>query len=280
MTKYRNTNEKDIGKGVKKMKIKFRLNKFAVMLLVFVTTISSMSVFAVWWGTPGYEWCLSNGLTSIKTKNQLQQVVSHTDLYSTILNYLQLKGVEPSGDVVHHYDDMYGINPVVADVFKMVNSYTTRTSLTADEYRTVDSLVEHAKDTFSIHEKYLTKDSVKNVNLYMTLSKYKAAKLIEDREYREYVLARLGNVKNSGILVYGITPYVGNITRKEFLLLMYDLLSDSSLDETTVINQFNESGVLLGYESDLMLDKELTYTEMLTFLYRFEGFDFGSSDEE
>lgn len=262
------------------MKQKFKLNKMIVTIVVFLIVMFSMSVFAVWWGTPGYEWSLSKGLTSIKTQKQLQQTVSHTDLYSTILKYLELKDVSPSGDLVHHSDDMYGINPVVADIFEMVNAYTAKQSLTPDEYRVVDSLVEHAKDTFSAQEKYLTKSNLKNINLYMTLSKYKAAKLINDREYREYVLNKLGNVKNSSILAYGVTPYVGDITRKEFLLLMHDLLSDINIGDAEIIKQFNESGVLLGYDLDLMLDKELTYSEMLTFLYRFEVFEFNSSVSE
>ena len=93
-------------------------------------------------------------------------------------------------------------------------------------------------------------------------------------------MAAQGNVKYSEILEYGIEPYFGKVTRKEFLVLMYSLLSEQKLSENEIIKQYNESGVLVGYENDLMLKKEMTYSEMFTFLYRFEAFEFNPSDDD
>ena len=45
-----------------------------------------------------------------------------------------------------------------------------------------------------------------------------------------------------------------------------------------VISAFEETGVLVGFDTGLELDKKITYSEMLTFLYRFEIFDFGQSN--
>lgn len=266
-------------KRCEEMRIHSSVLKKILMIVAIVCTVSS-TCFAAWWATPGYEWGLSKGLTSVKSQAQLEKSVSHTDLYATILKYLKMKGVQPSGRTIHHNDDMEDLNNVVAGVFNIVNSYTSKTELTPDQYRIVESYIDHGRDTFNKYSEYITKNSVKNIDLYLALSKYKAAKLINDREYREYVLAGMKNIKNTEILNYGIIPYAGDITRREFLLLMYSLLSSQNLSDATVIQQFNDAGVLIGYQSDLMLDKKLTYSEMLTFLHRFENFDFEPVEDE
>ncbi|MBO5179649.1 MAG: hypothetical protein J6B87_04820 [Clostridia bacterium] len=251
----------------------------AVLLLTIILFTSNVS-FAAWWATPGYEWGLTRGLTSVKSRTQLNQTVTHSDFYSIILKYLELKEIQPEGKLVHHADDMAYLNNVVAGMFNLINTYTSRSYLTPDEYRQVESYVEHARGTFERYKEYLTRNSVKNIDLYLKLSQYKAATIINDREYKELALSRLGRVKNADIFTYGMIPYAGDITRREFLLLMFDLLSSQDLSDEQVITSFNEAGVLLGYQSDLMLDKQITYSEMLTFLYRFEIYDFNPVVEE
>ena len=71
----------------------------------------------------------------------------------------------------------------------------------------------------------------------------------------------------------------GEMSRGAFLTLMYNLMSNQTADEDTVAKMFNDSGVLLGYDNSLWLTQNLKYSEMLTFLYRFEAFDFGQSVE-
>lgn len=254
----------------------FKYSKFiATILLLTIVLFTSNISLAAWWATPGYEWALSKGITPVKSNAQLNKAVSHTDFYSAILKYLTIKGVEPEGKNAHHEDDMTYLNNVVSGLFEIINTYTTKDSLTPDEYRIVESYVEHGKKTFDEHKNYLTRENIKDVDLYLNLSKYRAATLIKDREYRELVLSRLGTVKNSEIFDYGMIPYAGDITRREFLLLMFDLLSNQPiLDDDIIITSFNEAGVLVGYQSDLMLDKPITYSEMLTFMYRFEIYDF------
>lgn len=249
-----------------------------ILMLIVALSMFSSTCFAAWWATPGYEWALSKGLTPIKSQASLNQSVSHADLYSTIIKYLNMKGVNPYGRKIHHYDDMYGLNNVIVGVFGLINEYTSKSSLTPDEYRIVASYIDHGRETF---EKYkgLMRRYNQNVDLYLRLSKYKAATLINDREYRAYVLANLGNIRNVEILNYGIIPYVGNITRMEFLLLMHSLLSEQYIADEEVLKRFNDTGVLLGYQNDLMLEKDLTYAEMLTFLYRFEIYDFNPSSD-
>lgn len=263
------------------MKKHFRSSKHIIAILVLTIVLFTSNVsFAAWWATPGYEWGLTRGLTSVKSKTQLNQVVTHSDFYSIILKYLELKGVQPERKLAHHTDDMSYLNNVVAGLFNLINTYTSKSSLTPDEYRQVESYVEHARGTFEQYSQYLSRNSVKNIDLYLRLSQYKAATIIDDREYKELALSRLGRVKNAEIFNYGMIPYAGDITRREFLLLMFDLLSSQGLSDEEIITSFNEAGVLLGYQSDLMLDKEITYSEMLTFLYRFEIYDFNPVIEE
>lgn len=261
------------------MRIHSNVLKKILMIIAVMCTVSS-TCFAAWWGTPGYEWGLSKGLTPVKSQASLDKAVSHTDLYATILKYLKLKGVTPSGRNIHHNDDMEYLNNVVAGWFEIVNSYTSRSSLTPNQYREAAKKIDDGRRTFNEYSRYITKNNIKNIDLYLALSKYKAATLIDDREYREYELARLGNIKNAEILSYGIIPYAGEISRREFLLLMHSLLSSRQLSGEEIIKQFNDTGVLIGYQSDLMLDKELTYSEMLAFLYRFEIFEFNPVIEE
>ena len=55
---------------------------------------------------------------------------------------------------------------------------------------------------------------------------------------------------------------------------MHNLLSDTSKPTATIIKSFNDSGVLIGYSDSLWLKKNITYSEMFAFLYRFEAYDF------
>jgi len=264
------------------MKKSSRTKKIIVMLLLVVMMLMSTNVFAVWWATPGYEWALANGLTKVKSTSQLNRNVSLTDFYTTIIKYLQLKGVSPRDETIHHEDDMDGIDNVAKGLFEIINSYNERESLTLAQYRIVENYVDHGRKTledYMEYSQYLTKDNLKNIDLYLTLSKYKAAMLIESRQDREMILAKLGNVKNAEILHYHMLPYAGEITRQEFLLVMYDLLSSTELNNEAVISAFSEAGVLIGFESGFELDKKITYSEMLTFLYRFEIFDFEPNKE-
>ena len=104
--------------------------------------------------------------------------------------------------------------------------------------------------------------------------------IIDDDLYRSYVLTNIGPVKYKELIAYNIKPYYGDISRREFLVLMFSLLSEQSVSEDEILKQFNESGVLVGYNDDLMLSKNLTYAEMFTFLRRFEVFEFNPSPEE
>ncbi len=252
---------------------------FLTLLLCFVVMVGSVS-FAAWWGKPGYEWALTNGLTGVKTDSQLYQTVELDDLYATILKYLSLKGILPRDGKVHHSDKMDGMDHVAKGLCDIINGYNDRTSLTIQQFYIVENYVDKGYkllEDYKGYSQYLTREDLKNLESYLRLSKYRAAMLIADRSDREYALSKLGYIKNSKIINYGMIPYSTKISRREFLVLMYDLLSKSSYGSDSAINIFYDSGVLIGYDTGLELDKLINYVEMYTFMHRFENFDFDSN---
>lgn len=259
-----------------------------ITMLTFFVLIGSNCFAAGWWGTPGYEWARTKGLTSIKTQSQLSKDVTISDYYTVILKYLSMKKVEPKNVTVQNFyvDGLY--NGAVVGLVKNINSRisTSTKSLTPQEYRRVEELISHGKETLNQYAELLPRDDIKNLNLYLDLAKYRAASLLTEnskaeKQYKNNTLYTLRNTKYASSLKYGIMPMCGEISRKSFLVLMYNLLSDTtSTNEDTIIKSFNDSGVLLGYDDSLWLNKNLQYSDMLTFLYRFEAYDFGSSSSE
>ena len=252
----------------------------SILCLVFM--MCSMS-FAAWWGTPGYEWCLRNGLTGQKTMNQLDREVELDDLYATILKYLSLKQISAKDKRIHHEDKMLDMDPVAKGIAEIINSYNDRESLTIEQFYIVENYANMGYDTLAKYRdlsQYMTREDLKNIDVYFKLAKYKAATLIESKAQRDYALSRLGYIKNSKIIDYNMMPYTEKITRKEFLLVMNDLLSPKTMSDEKVLESFFNAGVLIGYDTGLELDKKLLYSEMYSFLYRFEIYDFETATEK
>lgn len=259
-----------------------RIKKLVCLFMIISMLMVNTTVFGVWWGTPGYEWALANRLTTVKSTSQLNKNVSLSDFYTTVIKYLKLKGITPRNETIYHSDNMDGIDNISKGIFEIINKFNNKEKITIQDYYKVENYVEHAKDTLEKYKEYdysqrLNTDNLKNIKLYLDLSRYKAATLIENSSDRAYILSKIGKIKNSEIIDYHMLPYAGEITRKEFLVVMYDLISSNEMSEDAVIKAFNEAGVLIGFDTGLELDKRITYSEMLTFLYRFEIFDFEPS---
>lgn len=260
--------------------------KVSLILVTILANIATVS-FAAWWGTPGYEWCFSKGITPIMTQNEMNQKVSLDDFYSILLRYLRHKGIY----YYHYYDrkvpiiqtrgNVTEMNGTILGMMNDIDNYISRPSLSPNDYRKAITYMEHAEEIIQKQQNLLSRADVKSFNLYLSLAKYKAATLINVASFREQELDKYSNVKFVGILDYGIKPYYGDITRREFLILMFSLLSNQEIsDEEKILEQYNDSGVLIGYNNDLMLDKNITYSEIFTFLYRFEAFEFNPVEEE
>ena len=259
-------------------KISKSFQRLIILIIVFATLASSS--FAAWWGTPGYEWCFSKGITSVMTQSEMNKTVELEKFYAILLRYLKYKGVDKDRNVMQTVGDISRTNSALIGMMNDVNSYLIREYLTPGEYRQVITYIEHAERMVEQQQRLLNKEEIKSFYLYLSLARYRAAMLINESIMRSQEMALQGNVKYSEILEYGIEPYYGNITRKEFLILMFSLLSDEQVSEEDILKRFNESGVLIGYENDLMLQKEMTYSEMFTFLYRFEIFEFVPAEDE
>ena len=263
-------------------KISKSFQRLIILIIVFATLASSS--FAAWWGTPGYEWCFSKGITSVMTQNEMNKTVELEKFYAILLRYLKYKDVDKGREIRQTTGDISRMNSALIGMMDDINSYLYMEYLTPSEYKKVITYIEHAERTVEQQQRLLNKEEIKSFYLYLSLAKYRAAMLINDSLMRKNEMAVQGNVKYTEILEYGIEPYYGNITRKEFLILMFSLLSDEpikekGLSEEDVLTRFYEAGVLVGYENDLMLQKELTYSEMFTFLYRFEIYEFNPTEE-
>ncbi len=263
-------------------KVCIRLTKLVIALTIFLVSVSA-TTFAAWWGTPGYEWARANRLTTLANNSALNNNVSHANFYSVLIKYLQFKNVKVKENVLQNIGESNNFNGALNGMAERVDSYTTKASLTPTEYREVETYITHVRKMLSDYSQYLTRDDIKSFDLYLSLARYKAATLIDEYSYKVYVLNNMGPVKYKEIIDYNIRPYYANITRKEFLLLMYSLLSDTgNTNEESILEQYEESGVLQGFDSevsDMRLDKELTYAEMFNFMKRFEIFDFNPIEE-
>ena len=256
-----------------------KVMKTIIILVIVIANIATVT-FAAWWGTAGYEWCFSKGITSIMTQNEMNQPVSQADFYAIVLKYLRYKNVEPGRTPIQTTGDITETNSALLGMMLDIDEYVSKESLTPTEYRQVIAYIEHAEDIADRQQHLLSRENVKSFKLYLSLARYKAVTLIDNSVYRAQEISKSNNVKFAEILDYGIKPYYGQISRKEFLILMFSLLSDQQITEEQMIKQYNESGVLQGYNNDLMLEKEITYSEMFTFLHRFEAFEFNPVPEE
>lgn len=256
--------------------------KLVVTLGIFVTMLST-TAFAAWWGTPGYEWARSKGITTLSNNSSLNNTVSHSNFYSILIKYLKYKGYKTKDGIKQDVGSSHSFNKVLDGMNTVVDNYISRDSLTPAEYREVATYIDHVGATVDKNATLLARDDLKSFHLYLSLARYKAATLIDEYSYKSYVLSNMGAVKYKEIIDYNIKPYYAEITRKEFLVLIFSLLSERNLSADEIINEFYESAVLEGFIEDgkeFELEKGLSYAEMFTFMRRLETFDFNPEPEE
>lgn len=267
------------------MKIEHKRFVKTIISLSIITVMLSTTSFAAWWGLPGYEWARSKGITTLSNNSALNNVVSHDNFYSILIKYLRYKNVQPKENVTQDTGESHSFNKAIDGIVAHVDEYISKTSLTPNEYRSVATYIDHITATLQEQSALLNRDDLKDVYLYLSLAKYKAATLISEYPYQVYVLNSLGPVKYKELVTYNIKPYYGEITRKEFLVLMYSLLSkQDSISPDQVIEDFIDAGVIEGYDpqapgEDNRLSRGLTYAEMFKFMLSFETFDFNPVQE-
>ena len=250
------------------------------MLVTLAILMVMPMTFAAWWGTPGYEWCLSQGITSVMSQSELNKPVTNERFYDILLKYLRTQNISKHSAINRSFEGYTeNINPIFSGMATEINKYLDKTSLTPQEYKQVISYIDHAESNISTHLSLLNRSDAKDFFLYLSLARYRAATLIGyTTDYRRTEMAKYNNVKYKDIFLYGLKPYFGKITRKEFLVLMFTLLAPpskvSEYSDEGIIDLFNSSGVLLGWDDDLWLNERITYAEMFTFLNRFDWFDF------
>lgn len=262
--------------------------KLFIILSVIVAMSSNTVMAAAFWATPGYQWAVNKRITSLANNSALSNKVSHANFYSVLIKYLKLKNVPTTRKPKQNVSRNGVYNKTIDGIIATVDEYISKDHLTSQGYKTVATYIEHVDDILKKNSNFLDRDDLKNVYLYMSLAKYKAATMINEPGFKSLVLAgkcptkefNVNNVAYKEIVDYSIKPYYGDITRKDFLVLMFSLLSEQNLSEEEIIKQFYESSVLQGDgNGELWLNECLTYEEMFTFLYRFEMFEFNPTEE-
>ena len=92
---------------------------------------------------------------------------------------------------------------------------------------------------------------------------------IYDYDYKQLVY--VAKPKNADLFMqYKLIPYYGQITREEFLNLMYHytVALGSTFSSGMTVGYYRYYDVLRGYQNNLMLTQELTYAHFVTFLSR------------
>ena len=92
---------------------------------------------------------------------------------------------------------------------------------------------------------------------------------IYDNDYKEQVY--VAKPKNVDLFMkYKLLPYYGEITREEFLNLVYKytIAKNSTFSTGVTVGYYRYYEVLLGYDNNLMLTDRLNYAHFVTFISR------------
>ena len=143
-----------------------KLVKQILILGIILANIATVT-FAAWWGTPGYEWCFSKGITTIMTQKEMTKKVSQADFYAIVLKYLRYKGVEPGRNVMQTVGDVSSMNSTLLGMMNTIDKYVIKDSLTALEYRQVMTYMEHAEEIVEKQQNLISRDDIKAFKWYM-----------------------------------------------------------------------------------------------------------------
>lgn len=239
------------------------------VLIVLMTIIISIPVTAnANWYNDGYAWANSKGIIGKKTNAQLLQNVSSSEFYTMLFKYFDLIEVAPS---VSNFkmDDYKADNYILVATERQLTRYAMKDWLTNDEYKKASTLISNARNVLEKNTKYFEKSETESINYYLNMMDYLLYTKIYDYDYKKQVY--VSKPKNADLFIkYKLIPYYGEITREEFLNLIYHYrVADGTTFSTGVtIGYYRYYDVLRGYENNLMLTNKLSYAHFVTFISR------------
>lgn len=237
-----------------------------IMLIAIIISIPGIAN-ASWYSEP-YDWAYSNRLVNKMNDKQLMSNVAPEDFYTILFKYFDMMDVQPS-EQYFKMDDYKTDNYILVATERQLSSYVTKEWLTSDEYKKAVTLIENARNVLDKNGKYFDATEIQYIEYYLNIMHYILYTKIYDYDYKQQVyVVKPKNVEL--FMEYKLIPYYGDITREEFLNLMYHYTVAEGMTFSTGVSvgYYKYNNVLLGYQNNLMLTDKLNYAQMVTFLSR------------
>lgn len=246
------------------------MKKVAVIMLVLIVMISTLTncCFAASWVNQGYAWARNNNLISAKTTNELLKDITISDYYTILFRYFDLKGLEPS-TVYYKAEDYKSDNYILVATDRQLTELARKEWLTNNEFKRAEGLITNARNVLDRNAKYFTQEEITSIKFYLDNIHYILYSKIYDYEYKSQISVKKTNFSDR-FIKYRIIPSYGNITREEFLNLMFHFTQADgrTFNTAKTIDFFVDQKVLLGYNNNLMMTSRLNYAHITTFLSR------------
>ena len=253
------------------------MKRIVLMMLMTIIILVPGIANASWYSEP-YNWAYSSGIIGKKSDKQLMENVSSQDFYTILFKYFEMKGVQPSYEYFK-MDDYKTDNYILVATERQLSTLASKDWLTNDEYKKAVTLIENANNILEKNSKYFEASEIESIKYYLDVMDYILYTKIYDYEYKQQVIydyehskqIYVTKPKNADLFIkYKLIPYYGDISREEFLNLMYHYTVAEGMTFSTGVSvgYYKYNNVLLGYQNNLMLTLKLNYAHMVTFLSR------------
>lgn len=244
------------------------------MLLTMMTYVSAQE-----WYLQGYNWARNIGIINSKTSNELSKTIDTVEFYDILFKYFEQNNVY----IYYRFnknDDYKNDNYTLVATDRKLTTLAEKDWITNNEYKTAKKLIDKANELVKRNEKYFTDEERDNINYYLEVMNYILYNKIYDYNYKITQSAK--KPKNGDMFIkYKLIPFYGEVTREEFLILMYRYkINPETYILSDVVDKFVNENVLLGYDNNLMLTVKLNYSHMTTFLLRMQNIKYVQRGEE
>lgn len=246
------------------------MKKIVMIMMITIMLAVPATVNASWY-SEAYTWANSEGIIAKKTDAQLAKSVEPAEFYTMLFRYLKLVDVAPRTE----YDDYFKMDDYKADNYILVatdrqlTSYAMKEWLTATEHKKAAELIKNARNILERNPQYFEEAEKKSIEYYLDVMSYILYNKIYDYSYKKQV--HVQQPKNGELFIeYKLLPYYGEITRKEFLNIIYyyTVAQGSTFSSGVTVGYYRYYDVLRGYNHNLMLTEKLTYAHFVTFISR------------
>lgn len=243
------------------------MKKFVLIMLMTIIISIPVTANAAWYSN-GYAWANSKGIIEKKTDAQLLTNVAPADFYAMLFKYFDLINVNIPASYFK-MDDYKTDNYILVATDRQLTTYASKDWLTNDEYKKAVTLIENARNILDKNAKYFTESEKQSIEYYLTIMEYLMYTKIYDNDYKSQVY--VAKPKNADLFIeYKLIPFYGEITREEFLNLVYKytVADGATFSSGVTVGYYKYYDVLRGYDNNLMLTDRLNYAHFVTFISR------------